>query len=125
MNFAWLHEQLSDLEDVLLLPVATPRSEPSWFGFPILVRETAPFTRDELTRFLEGRRIATRLLFGGNLTRQPAYQGVNFRTVDDLPRADRVMHGAFWVGVFPGLTRPMLEYVADSIREFCRAGVRA
>lgn len=124
-NFAWLHEQLRDLDDVLMLPVATPRSEPSWFGFPMLVRETAPFTRDELTRFLESRRIATRLLFGGNLTRQPAYQGVNFRTVDDLPRADRVMHGAFWVGVFPGLTTPMLEYMADSIREFCRAGVRA
>ena len=123
-NFAYLHEALRELEDVLMLPEATPGSEPSWFGFPILVRPDAPFTRNELTRHLESRLIGTRLLFGGNLTRQPAYAGVTYRTVGDLANSDAVMHGAFWVGVYPGLTEEMLEYVAQEIRDFCRAEVR-
>jgi CDP-6-deoxy-D-xylo-4-hexulose-3-dehydrase len=119
-NFAYLRAALAELEDVLVLPEAQPGSEPSWFGFPLLVREGAPFTRDALVQFLEGRRIATRLLFGGNLVRQPAYRGLNYRVVGDLANSDRVMRGAFWVGVYPGLTEAMLGYVADSIRAFCR-----
>src|SRR5215208_8235108 len=112
-NFATLHGGLRELEDVLVLPEATPNSEPSWFGFPILVREDAPFTRDALTRFLESRRIATRLLFGGNLVRQPAYAGVKHRVVGDLANSDRVLHGAFWIGVHPGLTEEMLAYMIE------------
>ena len=119
-NFATLHTGLRELDDVLVLPEATPNSEPSWFGFPIMVREDAPFTRDALTRFLESRRIATRLLFGGNLVRQPAYQDVTYRVVGDLANSDRVMHGAFWIGVHPGLTEEMLAYMLESIGEFCR-----
>jgi CDP-6-deoxy-D-xylo-4-hexulose-3-dehydrase len=124
-NFAYLREALSELDDVLVLPQATPGSQPSWFGFPILVREDAPFTRDELTQHLERRRIGTRLLFGGNLTRQPAYTGVAYRAIGDLRNSDAVMHGAFWVGVYPGLTEEMLAYVARSIVDFCRAPVGA
>jgi CDP-4-dehydro-6-deoxyglucose reductase, E1 len=120
-NFATLHAGLRELDDVLVLPEATPHSEPSWFGFPILVREDAPFTRDALTRFLESRRIATRLLFGGNLVRQPAYAGVKHRVVGDLANSDRVMHGAFWIGVHPGLTEEMIAWMVDSVREFCVA----
>lgn len=123
-NFAYLRAALADLTDVLLLPEPQADAEPSWFGFPILVREDAPFGRDALVQFLESRRIATRLLFGGNLVRQPAYRGLNFRVVGDLANSDRVMRGAFWVGVWPGLTEPMLEWVVDSIRTFCRGEAR-
>ena len=124
-NFATLRAGLSELEEVLVLPEAAPNSEPSWFGFPILVREDAPFTRDALTRFLESRRIATRLLFGGNLVRQPAYKDVNYRVVGDLANSDRVMHGAFWIGVHPGLTDEMLAYMIESVNAFCRGTVHA
>jgi CDP-6-deoxy-D-xylo-4-hexulose-3-dehydrase len=124
-NFAVLHAGLSEFADVLCLPEATPDSEPSWFGFPILVREDAPFTRDALTRFLEARRIATRLLFGGNLVRQPAYRDARYRVVGDLANSDRVMHGAFWIGVHPGLTEEMLAYMIESVNAFCRGAVHA
>ena len=87
----------------------------------LLVKEDAPFTRNELVRYLEEKRIGTRLLFGGNLVRQPLYQGWNYRVVGELTNADKVMHGAFWIGVFPGLTEAMLTYVSDTIHEFCRA----
>ena len=120
-NFEFLHQQLQDLQDVLVLPQATANSEPSWFGFPIYVKEDAPFIRNDLVRYLEDKRIGTRLLFGGNLVRQPLYQGLNYRVIGDLSNADRVMQGVFWVGVFPGLTEEMLTYVAETIREFCRA----
>jgi CDP-6-deoxy-D-xylo-4-hexulose-3-dehydrase len=105
---------------VLVLPEAQPGSDPSWFGFPMVVRDDAPFSRDGLVQFLEERRIATRLLFGGNLVRQPAYADRHYRVVGDLANSDRVMRGAFWVGVWPGLTEPMLDWVAESIHEFCR-----
>ncbi|MDB9420702.1 lipopolysaccharide biosynthesis protein RfbH [Microcystis aeruginosa CS-563/04] len=119
-NFDFLHQKLQDLQDVLVLPEASPHSEPSWFGFPILVREDAAFTRNDLVKHLEEKRIGTRLLFGGNLLRQPLYQGLNYRVIGDLSNADKIMAGVFWIGVFPGLTEEMLEYVAATIREFCR-----
>jgi CDP-6-deoxy-D-xylo-4-hexulose-3-dehydrase len=119
-NFDFLHQKLQDLQDVLVLPEASPHSEPSWFGFPILVREDAPFSRNDLVKHLEEKRIGTRLLFGGNLLRQPLYQGLNYRVIGDLSNADKIMEGVFWIGVFPGLTEEMLEYVAATIREFCR-----
>jgi CDP-6-deoxy-D-xylo-4-hexulose-3-dehydrase len=119
-NFDFLHEKLQDLQDVLILPEASPHSEPSWFGFPILVKEDAPFSRNDLVKHLEEKRIGTRLLFGGNLLRQPLYQGLNYRVIGDLSNADKIMEGVFWIGVFPGLTEEMLEYVAATIREFCR-----
>jgi CDP-6-deoxy-D-xylo-4-hexulose-3-dehydrase len=119
-NFDFLHQKLQDLQDVLVLPEASPHSEPSWFGFPILVREDAPFSRNDLVKHLEEKRIGTRLLFGGNLLRQPLYQGLNYRVIGDLSNADKIMEGVFWIGVFPGLTKEMLEYVAATIREFCR-----
>jgi CDP-6-deoxy-D-xylo-4-hexulose-3-dehydrase len=124
-NFDYLHEALADVQDVLLLPEATPNCEPSWFGFPVLVKAGATFTRNELVQHLESRKIATRLVFAGNLVRQPAYQGANFRTIGDLACSDAVMNDAFWIGVYPGLTEPMLQYMAETIREFCRRPVVA
>jgi CDP-6-deoxy-D-xylo-4-hexulose-3-dehydrase len=120
-NFEFLYQQLQDLQDVLVLPKATPNSEPSWFGFPIFVKEDAPFTRNDLVKYLEEKRIGTRLLFGGNLLRQPLYQGLKYRVVGDLSNADKIMQGVFWIGVFPGLTEEMLEYVTATIREFCQS----
>jgi CDP-4-dehydro-6-deoxyglucose reductase, E1 len=118
-NFAQLHDGLRDLEEFLILPRATPGSEPSWFGFPLAVRPDAPFTRDQLVRHLESRRIGTRLLFGGNLTRQPAYRDVPYRVVGDLKNSDFVMNQVFWIGLYPGLTPAMLDFVLDSVHEFC------
>ena len=118
-NFAYLKNKLSTLQEFLLLPEATPNSEPSWFGFPIFVRESAPFTRDELIHHLNDQKIGTRLLFGGNLLRQPAYRNITHRVVGDLKRSDDVMHRVFWIGVYPGLTEVMLDYVAETIQKFC------
>jgi CDP-6-deoxy-D-xylo-4-hexulose-3-dehydrase len=117
-NFRHLYSALKPLEDCLLLPEATPGSDPSWFGFPIGVREDAPFSREELIRALEAKKIGTRLLFGGNLIRQPAYEGCEYRAVGSLPNTDFVMNRVFWIGVYPGLTVPMLDYVAGAITEF-------
>lgn len=122
-NFARLRERLLPLEDVLVLPEATPGSEPSWFGFPMGVRETAPFGRNALIRHLQSRRIDTRLLFGGNLLRQPAMEGVPHRVAGNLAGSDFVMRNVFWVGVYPGLTEPMLDFVAESIEGLARGKV--
>jgi CDP-6-deoxy-D-xylo-4-hexulose-3-dehydrase len=118
-NFAHLYTGLRDLEEFLILPQATAQSEPSWFGFPLAVRTSAPFTRDHIVRYLEDRRIGTRLLFGGNLTRQPAYRDVPHRVIGALKNSDFVMNQVFWIGLYPGLTPVMLDYVVDVIHAFC------
>jgi CDP-6-deoxy-D-xylo-4-hexulose-3-dehydrase len=117
-NFCYLLAALKPLEDLLLLHMATPGSDPSWFGFPIGVRENAQFKREDLIRALDAKKIGTRLLFGGNLLRQPAYEDCEFRTVGDLPNTDFVMNNVFWIGVYPGLTRPMLDFAAGAITAF-------
>ncbi len=117
-NFAYLYSLLKPLEHCLLLPEATPGSDPSWFGFPIGVREDAPFKREDLIRALEAQKIGTRLLFGGNLLRQPAYEDCEYRVVGNLPNTDFVMNNVFWIGVYPGLTRQMLDFVVKSITDF-------
>lgn len=119
-NFRTLRAHLEDLQDVLILPEATPNSDPSWFGFPISVRDGAPFTRDGLVRHLESHKIATRLVFAGNLLRQPAYLGMPHRVVGDLRNADFVMNNALWIGVYPGLGEEALAYMAETIRSLAR-----
>lgn len=116
-NFSYLRAKLKPFQASLLLPESTPGSEPSWFGFPITVKEDSPASRDQIVRALEAKKIGTRLLFGGNLIRQPAYRDVPYRTVGNLSNADRVMTNTFWVGVYPGLTRPMLDFMVDTIAE--------
>jgi CDP-6-deoxy-D-xylo-4-hexulose-3-dehydrase len=124
-NWQRLYERLAPWEAHLILPRATPRSDPSWFGFPISVKSDAPFSRLELVRFLESRRIGTRQLFGGNLTRQPAYRNVPFRVVGSLANADFAMRNTFWIGVYPGLNEAMTDFVGDSLDEFMKAVTRA
>jgi CDP-6-deoxy-D-xylo-4-hexulose-3-dehydrase len=122
-NFARLREGLAGLEEHLVLPEATPGSDPSWFGFALSVRPGAPVTRNELVQALEERKIATRLLFGGNLLRQPAYRDIEHRVVGDLDNADFVMENTFWIGVYPGLSEEQLDYMVESVHEI--VGARA
>jgi CDP-6-deoxy-D-xylo-4-hexulose-3-dehydrase len=117
-NFAYLKAGLKPLEEFLILPRASENSDPSWFGFPIGVKTDAPFTRDQLTYALEAQKIGTRLLFGGNLLRQPAYEGWQYRVVGELPNTDFVMNQVFWIGVFPGLTTEMLDFIVDTATDF-------
>jgi CDP-6-deoxy-D-xylo-4-hexulose-3-dehydrase len=118
-NFAKLSEKLASLSDFLILPEATKNSDPSWFGFPITLRDSAPFDRVDLLRFLDQRKIGTRLLFAGNLTRQPYFAGREHRVFGTLGNADTIMQRTFWVGVWPGLQEAHLDYIATSIADFC------
>jgi CDP-6-deoxy-D-xylo-4-hexulose-3-dehydrase len=120
-NFTFLHEQLQCCNEWLILPEATPGSEPSWFGFPITIRPESGIARVELLKFLDGCKIGTRLLFAGNLTRQPYMIGRQFRIAGELANTDLVMANTFWIGVYPGLTQDMLAYTCDRIHHFCRA----
>jgi CDP-6-deoxy-D-xylo-4-hexulose-3-dehydrase len=115
-NFARLKEGLRELEEFFILPEATAHSDPSWFGFPLAVRPGAPFTRNQVVKHLEQRKIATRLLFAGNLLRQPAYKDIRHRVVDSLVNTDFVMDNVFWIGVYPGLSHEMIDYVLDTFR---------
>lgn len=119
-NFALIYNGLKDLQEFLLLPKATPGSNPSWFGFPLGIRPEAPFDRRALVGFLEDKRIATRLFFGGNLLRQPAYEDTPHRVIGDLKNSDYVMNSVFWIGVYPGLTKPMVNFVLDVFHEFVK-----
>jgi CDP-6-deoxy-D-xylo-4-hexulose-3-dehydrase len=120
-NFAVLKQGMRDVADHFVLPEATPGSDPAWFGFPILVRHDAPFTREQVVQFLEEKKIATRCLFGGNLVRQPAYQDVQYRVAGELTNSDLVMDGLFWIGLYPGIRPQMLEYVLDTFRQMPHA----
>jgi CDP-6-deoxy-D-xylo-4-hexulose-3-dehydrase len=119
-NWQQLYDGLKSFAEFLILPQATPKSDPSWFGFLLTVRPGAPFGRNEIIRYLEERQIATRLLFSGNLTRQPAYQGVNYRVVGALTNTDVVMNQTFWIGVYPKLTPAMIDYVLETFAAFFR-----
>ncbi|MBE2234075.1 MAG: lipopolysaccharide biosynthesis protein RfbH [Anaerolinea sp.] len=119
-NWRLLYEGIKPLEEFFILPQATPGSDPSWFGFLLTVRPEAPFTRNELVRHLESCKIGTRLLFGGNLTRQPAYASVKYRVVGDMTNTDLVMNQTFWIGIYPGITSEMIDYVLHAFRSLCR-----
>ena len=122
-NFHYLTEKLQGVEG-LILPRATEHSEPSWFGYPITLEEKHPANREKLLRFLDDRKIGTRLMFAGNILKQPAYKNVDFRVVGDLKNTDVVMTRTFWIGVHPGLTNAMLDFAAESIIEFIKQSKR-
>ncbi len=117
-NFAFLKTRLQSCAAFLHLPEATPDSEPSWFGFPLVVRPESGVKRADLINFLDQSKIATRLLFAGNLTKQPYMIGRNFRISGELTNTDTVMNQTFWLGVFPALQQPQLNYMADKLEEF-------
>jgi len=117
-NFKMLTVELRKWNKYLLFPKATENSEPSWFGFPILVRENAPFNRTKIVDYLETHKIATRMLFGGNLAKQPAYENINYRIIDNLKNTDLVMANLFWIGVYPGITEEKLSYVVEVFNDY-------
>ena len=117
-NWAYLSNALRDLEEFLVLPKATENSDPSWFGFALTVKPNSPKTRNQIVQELNEKKIATRLLFAGNLLRQPAFAGTPRRLVGDLVNTDRIMNDTFWIGVWPGLTIPMLDYVVETLYKF-------
>jgi CDP-6-deoxy-D-xylo-4-hexulose-3-dehydrase len=117
-NFAYLRDGLKSCEDFLLLPQATPGSDPSWFGFPITIKRSADVNRVDLLQYLDQYKIGTRLLFAGNITRQPYMKGRNFRVCGELNNTDVVMNDTFWIGVYPGVSEEMLEYVIRQLETF-------
>lgn len=121
-NFEFLKERLKSCQEYLQLPEATEHSDPSWFGFPITLKADAPVTRNELLAYLDQNKIGTRLLFAGNVTRQPYMKNANFRISGDLINSDIVMNNTFWVGVQPALTEEMLSFVVEKIESYLGVG---
>jgi CDP-6-deoxy-D-xylo-4-hexulose-3-dehydrase len=121
VNSRALHEGFRDLEEFFILPEATQGSDPSWFGFPIAVRPGGPLSRNAVIEYLETRKIATRLLFAGNLIRQPAYLEAKFRVAGSLDNTDFVMNNVFWIGVYPGITARMLDYILETFHNMVAA----
>jgi CDP-6-deoxy-D-xylo-4-hexulose-3-dehydrase len=117
-NFAFLKERLKACEEFVSLPVATEHADPSWFGFPITLKDNCPVSRLDLLTYLDQNKVGTRLLFAGNLTKQPYMVGAHFRVSGDLVNTDHVMHNTFWIGVQPALTQEMLEFAACKIEGF-------
>ena len=117
-NWNFYRQAFQEWEEFFILPEPNPFSKPSWFGFMLTVRDKSPFSRRELVSFLEENRIGSRMLFAGNLAKQPAYQDVNYRISGTLHKTDRVMNNGFWIGVYQGITPPMREYVAGKMKEF-------
>jgi CDP-6-deoxy-D-xylo-4-hexulose-3-dehydrase len=123
-NFQKLYRLLEPYQDRLILPHPTPNADPAWFGFVLTVRESAGFTRNELTRFLEANRIETRNLFSGNLLRQPAFMDIDHRVVGDLTNTDIIMERTFFIGVYPGIHDAQIEYIGSVFERFLVKGER-
>jgi len=119
-NFNELYKFFRQYKKYFILPKPEKNSEPCWFGFPLLVKKDAPFSRNEIVKYLENNKIATRMLFGGNLTKQPAYQNTKYRIFNSLKNTDSVMNNLFWIGVYPGINKKMLNYIIKSFKGFFR-----
>jgi CDP-4-dehydro-6-deoxyglucose reductase, E1 len=117
-NFKFLYENLRELEDFLILPKAEENSDPSWFGFPLSLKEDNKFNRNELTKYLNQNKIGTRLLFSGNITRQPFMKNMNYKIHKNLDVTDFIMNNTFWIGIYPGLSNQHLEYMVEKIKKF-------
>lgn len=117
-NFKKIYGKLVNFEEYLILPKATDKSEPSWFGFPITVKENSKFSRNDLTIYLEKNLIMTRLLFAGNITKQPAYLDIECRVIGDLYNTDYIMNNTFFIGVYPGINDEQIEYISNKFEEF-------
>jgi CDP-6-deoxy-D-xylo-4-hexulose-3-dehydrase len=117
-NFDWLKNKLKKFEQYFILPEKTENSEPAWFGFPITIKEKAPFTLAEINGYLFSHNVDTRPIFTGNITRQPYFKNKKFRVSGSLENSDKIMMRTFWIGVYPGLTVDMMEYVVKTIEDF-------
>ncbi|MDI6603792.1 MAG: lipopolysaccharide biosynthesis protein RfbH [Thermoanaerobacteraceae bacterium] len=121
-NFKLLYDRLKDLEEYFILPKATENSEPSWFGFPITIKENAPFNRNELINYLEKNKIGTRLLFAGNILKQPLFvnNDIEYKVIDSLKNTDIIMERTFWIGVWPGIKEKIADYIIKTINNFVK-----
>jgi len=119
-NFKWLRERLSSLKEYFILPEATENSDPAWFGFPLTLRDDVSFTRWDITKYLAEHQIDSRPMFAGNIIKQPYFKNKNYRVFGDLTNTDIIMNNTFWIGVYPGLTEDMLEYVSAQLEKFVR-----
>lgn len=117
-NFNYLKKRLGSLEEFLILPEATPNSEPSWFGFPITLKDDAPVSRVDLLKFMDQHKIGSRLLFAGNLTKQPYFTGRNYRISGELTNTDTIMNQTFWIGIYPGISTEMMDFVVEKLETF-------
>jgi CDP-6-deoxy-D-xylo-4-hexulose-3-dehydrase len=117
-NFSYLYNHLSKYEEHLILPRKHRKANPAWFAFPITVKENSPFSRNEITKHLEDRGIQTRLVFAGNITKQPAYKSVKFKCFGPLENSEKVMKNSFFIGVYPGLDEPRLKYIVETFDSF-------
>lgn len=117
-NFNRLYQGLNKYKGSLILPSKAEKADPSWFGFPLLVRKNARFSRDEIVKFLEDHKIATRMLFGGNLLKQPAYSDIEYRLLGSLENTDLVMNNLFWIGVYPGIDEEKIRYIISVFTDF-------
>lgn len=122
INYNLLYKKLQNYEKYFLMPRIVKYADPSWFGFPILIKNKSPFSRQDIVNYLEKNKIATRMLFGGNLTRQPAYKDVKYRAPGGLKNSDIITNQLFWIGVYPGITEDMIEYISKTIERFIRRG---
>ena len=119
-NFSFLKNLLLNLKKYFILPKATPDSNPSWFGFPLTIKSSSKIKRNHLINYLENKNISTRLLFGGNITKQPYMLNQEYRIVGNLNISDRIMKNSFWVGIYPGLQKKHLKYVSKTLENYCR-----
>jgi CDP-6-deoxy-D-xylo-4-hexulose-3-dehydrase len=119
-NHSILSEMFKEFEEHFILPKATENSEPSWFGFMLTIREGSPVDRNKFVEYLEQNKIGTRLFFGGNLLKQPAYYNLNYRTIDDLKNTDMLMNNSFWLGVWPGLNQIHYDYIINATRAYIK-----
>jgi len=119
-NFILLYEGLKKYEKYFILPEIEPKADPSWFGFLITVRKDVGFTRDEIVKYLENNKIATRMLFAGNIVRHPSFENVNYRVCGNLKNTDFIMNNTFWIGVYPGLSSEMIDYIINKIGKFIK-----
>ena len=117
-NFNYFQKRFKDLEEFFILPKKTINSEPSWFGFPLTIRDNKYFNRNELVKYLEQKNIHSRLLFAGNILKQPYMIGQTYKVSGKLKNTEKILFDTFWLGVFPGLDNQMLDYVVDSISEY-------
>jgi CDP-6-deoxy-D-xylo-4-hexulose-3-dehydrase len=117
-NFKLLYDGLKKYDQYFILPEVEEKADPSWFGFLLTVREDTGFTKNEIVEYLEDNKIATRMLFAGNITRHPGYKNTNYRVYEDLVNTDRIMNDTFWIGVYPGLTNNMIDYILRTFEYF-------
>ena len=123
-NWKRLYEGFSNLEEFFILPKKQKHSDPSWFGFALTIKDSAPFSRPEIINYLDSKNINSRFLFGGNILWQPAYQNIEHREVGSLSNSDTVALSTFWLGVFPGLTNEMLDYVIEAVQDFVNSKLK-